>query len=132
MSDSLPHCGLQHARLPCLLPSPGVCSNLSIELVMPFKHLSSVIPFSSCLQSCPASESFPMSQFFASDGQSIGISASASVLPMNIQNCFPLGCTGWISLLFKGLLRVFSNTSVQKYEFFVTQLSLWSTSHNHT
>ena len=86
--------------------------------------LSSVIPFSTCLQSFPASGSFPMSQFFASGSQSIGVSASASVLPMNIQDWFPLGWTGWISLQSKGLSRVFSNTTVQKHQFFNTQLSL--------
>ena len=87
---------------------------------------SSVIPFSSCLQSLPASGSFQMSQFFAAGGQSIGVSASASVLPINIQHWFPLGWTCWISLQFKGLSRVFSNTTVQKHQFFNAQLSLWS------
>ena len=114
MSDSLwPH-GLQHARLPCPSPTPGACSN-SCPLgrwVHPTIS-SSVIPFSFCLQSFPESRSFPMSQFFTSDGQSIGASASASVLPMNIQGWFPLGLTGWISLHSKGLSRVFSNTTVQ-------------------
>ena len=85
---------------------------------------SSVVPFSSILQSFPALGSFPMSQFFASGGQSIGVSASASVLPMNIQDWFPLGWTGWISLQSTGLLRVFSNTTVQKHQFFGAQLSL--------
>ena len=85
---------------------------------------SSVVPFSSCLQSSPTSGSFPMSQFFTSGGQSIGVSASASVLPMNIQHWFSLGCTGWISLQSKGLSRVFSNTTVQKHQLFSTQLSL--------
>ena len=93
---------------------------------------SSVIPFSSCLQSFAASGSFQMTQFFASGGQSIGVSASTSVLPMNIQDWFPLGWTGWISLPSKGLSRVFSNTTVQKHQFFGAQLSLWSNSHNHT
>ena len=93
---------------------------------------SSLIPFSSCLQSFPASESFPVSQFFASGGQSFGISASASVLPMNIQDWFPLGWAGWIALQSKGLLRVFSNTTVQKHQSFGAQLSLWSNSHIHT
>ena len=93
---------------------------------------SSVIPFSSCPQAFPASGSFPMSQFFASGGQSIGVSASTSVLPMNIQDWFPLGLTGLISLLSKGLSRVFSNTTVQKHQFFGVQLSLWSNSHIHT
>ena len=91
-----------------------------------------VIPFSSHLQYFPASRSFPMSQFFTSGGQSIGVSASASVLPMNIQCLFPLGWTGLISLKFKGLSRVFSITTVQKHQFFGTQLSLWSNSHIHT
>ena len=85
---------------------------------------SSVIPFSSHLQSFPASGSFPMSQFFASGAQSIGVSASASVLPVNIQDWFPLGWTGWISLKSKGLWRIFSNTTVQKHQFFSAQLSL--------
>ena len=93
---------------------------------------SSVVPFSSYLQSFPASGSFQMSQLFASDGQSIGVSASASVLPMNIQDWSPLGWTGWISLQSKGLSRVFSNTTVQKHQFFGAQLSLQSTSHIHT
>jgi len=93
---------------------------------------SSVIPFSSCLQSSPASGSFPMSQFFASGGQSIGASASISVLPMNIQDWFPLGLTGLISLLSKGLARVFSNKTVQKHQIFGAQLSLWSNTHIHT
>ena len=93
---------------------------------------SSVVPFSSRLQSFPASGYFPMSQFFASGGQSIGVSASASVLPMNTQDWFPLGWTGCISLLSKGLSRVFSNTTVQKQQFFIAQLSLWSNSHIHT
>ena len=93
---------------------------------------SSVAPFSSYLQSFPASGFFPSSQFFASGGQSIGVSASASVLPVNTQDWFPLGWTGWISLLSKGLSRVFSNTTVKKNEFFGTQRSLWSNSHIHT
>ena len=93
---------------------------------------SSVIPLSSCLQSFPASESFQTSQFFASCGQRTGVSASASDLPMNIQDWFPLGWTGWISLKSEGLSRVFSNTIVQKYQFFGAQLSLWSNSHIHT
>ena len=90
--------------------------------------ISSVVPFSSCLQSFPASGSFQICQFFPSGGQSIGVSASASVLPMNIQDWFPLGWTGWISLPSKGLSRVFFNTTVQKHQFFSTQLSLWSNS----
>ena len=90
-----------------------------------------VIPFSSHLQSSPASVSFQMSQFFVPGGQSIGVSASASVFPVNIQDWFPLGWTGWISLQSKGLSRVFSNTTVQKHQFFCTQLSLCSSSHMH-
>ena len=125
VSDSLwPH-GLQHYRLPCPSPTPGAGSN-SCPLSQ-WCHptiSSSVIPFSSCLQSFPASGSFPMSQFFASGGQSIGVSASASVLPMNIQDWFPLGWTGWISSQSKGLSSVFSNTTVQKHRIFGAQLSL--------
>ena len=124
VSDSLwPH-GLQHARLPCPSPTPGAYSN-SCPLSQ-WCHptiSSSVIPFSH-LQSFPASGSFPMSQLFASGGQSIGVSTSASVLPMNIQDWFPLGWTGWISLQSKGLSRVFSNTTVQKHQLFSAQLSL--------
>ena len=93
---------------------------------------SSVTPFSSCPQPFPASGSFQMSQLFASGGQSIGVSASTSVFPMNIQDWFPLGLTGWISLQSKGLSRVFSNTTVQKHQFFSAQLSLWSNSHIRT
>ena len=92
--------------------------------------LSSVIPFSSCLESFPAPESFLMSQLFASGGQNIG--DSGLVLPMNIQDWFPLGWTGWISLQSKGHSRVFSNTTVQKYQFFGAQPSLWSNTHIHT
>ena len=124
---------LKHARLPCPSPTPGDCSN-SCPLSR-WCHptiSSSVIPFSSCLQSSPASGSFPVSQFFTSGGESIGASVSASVLPKNIQNWFPLGWTGWISLHSKGLSRVFCNTTVQKHQFFITQLSLWSNSNIHT
>ena len=105
---------------------------MSIELVMPSNHLILCHPLSSCLQSFPALESFQMRQFFTSGGQSIGVSASTSVLPMNIQDWSPLGWTGWISLQSKGLSRVFSNTTVQRHQFFSTPLSLQSTSHNHT
>ena len=123
MSDSLRFHGLQHARHPCPSPTPGICSNsCSLSQCCHPTISSSVIPFSSHLRSYPASGSFQMSQFFASDGQSIR--ASASVLPMNIQNWFPLGWTGWISLQSKGLSRVFSNTTVQKHQFFCAQLSL--------
>ena len=93
---------------------------------------SSVIPYLSRLQSFPASGAFQMSQFFTSGGQSIGVSASASVLPINTQDWYPLGWTGWISLQSKGLLRVFSNTTAQKHQFFGAQLSLQSNSHIHT
>ena len=93
---------------------------------------SSAIHFSSCPQPFPSSGSFSMSQVFASEGQSIGASASASVLPMNIQNWFPLGLTGLIFLLFKGLSGVFSHITIQEHQFFGTQLSLWSNSHIHT
>ena len=133
VSNSLQPHGLQHARLPCPSPTPGACSN-SCPLSQ-WCHptiSSSVIPFPSCLQSCPESGSFLMSQLFASGGQSIGASASASVLPMNIQEWFLLGWTGWISLQSKGLSRVFSNTTVQKHQFSGAQLSLWSSSHIHT
>ena len=125
VSDSLwPH-GLQHTRPPCPSQTPRAYSN-SCPLSW-WCHptiSSSVVPFSSHLQSFPASESFPRSQFFVSGGQSIGVSASASILPMNIQDWFPLGWTGWISLQSKGLSRVFSNTTVQKHQFFGAQFSL--------
>ena len=104
---------------------------MSIESVMPSHHLILCLPSSSRLQSFPASGSFPMSQFFASGGQNIGVSASASVFPMNVQNWFPLGLTSLISWLSK-LLSVFSNITVQKHQFFGAQLSLWSKSHIHT
>ena len=133
MSNSLQPHGLQHTRCPCPSPTPTVHSN-SCPLSR-WCHptiSSSVVPFSSCPQSFPESGSFPMSQLFTWGGQSIGVSASASVLPMNIQDWFPLGWTGWISLLPKGLSRVFSNTTVQKHQFFGAQLSLWSNSHIHT
>ena len=125
MSDSFRPHGLQHARLPYPSPTPRACSNScpSSQWCHPTIS-SSVIPFSSCLRSFPALGSFPMSQFFISGGQSIGVSASASVLPINIQDWSPLGWTGWISLQSKGLSRVFSNTTVQKHQFFGTQLSL--------
>ena len=129
MSHSLQSHGLQHDRFPCPSPTPGVYSNS-----YPLSQWCSsfVIPFSSHLQSFPASGYFQMSQFFTSGGQSIGVSASASVLPLNIQDWSPLGWTGWISLQSKGLSRVFSNTTVQKHQFFGSQLSLWSNSHIHT
>ena len=125
VSDSLWPQGLQHARPPCPSPAPGVYSNSGpLSRRSPPTILSSVIPFSSCLQSFPASGSFQMNQLFTSDGQSIRLSASSSVLPMNIQDWFPLGWTGWTSLLSKGLSRVFSNTTVQKHRFFSPHLSL--------
>ena len=104
-------------------PSQSLLKLMSIKSVMPFNHLILCVPFSSHLLSFPASGSFPMSQFFASGGQSTGVSASASVLPMNIQDWLPLGWTGWISLQSKGLSRVFFNTTVQKHQF-DAQLSL--------
>ena len=120
VSDSLRPHELQHARPPCPSPTPGVHSNSRPS--SPWCHpaiSSSVIPFSSCPQSLPPSESFPMSQLFAWGGQSIGVSASASVLPMNTQD-WSLEWSGWISLQSKGLSRVFSNTTVQKHQFFGT------------
>ena len=122
-----PH-ALQHTRPPCPSPTPRACSN-SCPLSW-WCHptiSSSVVPFSSHLQYFPASWSFPRSQFFTLGGQSIGALASASVLPMNIHDWFPLGWTGWISLKPKGLSRVFFNTTVQKQQFFGTQLSYSST-----
>ena len=133
VSDSFRPQGLQHTRPPCPLPTPGVYSNsCALSRWCHPTISSSVIPFSSWLQSFPASGSFPISQFFASGGQSIGVSASASVLPMTIQDWFPLGWTSWISLQSKGLSRVFSSTTIQNHEFFGTQLSLWSNSHMST
>ena len=133
VSDSLwPH-ELLHARLPCPSPTPEAYSN-SCPLSW-WCHPTiafSVIPFSACLQSFPASASFRVSQFFTSGGQNIAVSASASVLPMNIQDWSSLGWTGWVSLQSKGLSRVFSNTTVQKHQFFDAQLSLWSNSNIHT
>ena len=118
--------------LPCPLPTPRACSNSCPSSRWCHPTISSsVVPFSSCLQSFPASRSFPRSQFFTSGGQSIGDSASASVLPINIQDWFPLRLTGLISLQSKKLSRDFSNTTVQKHQFFGTQLSLWSNSHIH-
>ena len=125
--------GLQHARLPCPSPTPGACSNshpLS-QWCQPTIS-SSVIPFSTCPQSFPASGSFKMSQLFAWGGLSIGVSASKSVLRMSTQDWSPLGWTGWISLQSKGLSRVFSNTTVQKHQFFSAQPSSQFNSHIHT
>ena len=123
----------QHARPPYPSPTARVYPNLCpLSWWCHPTISSSVVPFSSCPQSFPASGSFQMSQLFTSDGQSIGVSASASVLPMNIQDWSPLGWTGWISLQSKGLSRVFSNTTVQKSQFFGPQHSFWSNSHIHT
>ena len=132
VSDSLRPHELQHARPPCPSPTPGVYPNLcpSSQWCHPAIS-SSVIPFSSYPQSLPASGSFPMSQLFTSGGQSTGVSAAASVFPMNTQHRSPLGWTGWISLQSKGLSRVFSNTMVQKHQFFSAQLSSQSNSHSH-
>ena len=131
MSNSLQPHGLQHTRPPCPSPSPGACSNS-----FPLSHWchptisSSVVPFS-YLQSFPASGAFPKFWPFTSSGQSTGASATMSILPMNIQDWFPLGWTGWISLQSKWLSRVFSNTTVQKHHFFGAQPSLWSSAHTY-
>ena len=133
VSDSLRPHELQHARPPCPSPTPRVHPNSrpSSQWCHPAIS-SSVVPFSSCPKSLPASESFPMSQLFTWGGQSTGVSASASVLPMNTQEQSPLEWTGWISLQSKGLSRVFSNTTVQKHQFFGAQLSSQPNSHIHT
>ena len=133
MSDSLPPHESQHARPPCPSPTPRVHPNSCPSSRWCHPAISSSgIPFSSCPQSLPASESFPMSQLFSRVGQSTGVSALASVLPMNTQAWSPLEWTGYISLQSKGLSRVFSNTTVQKHQFFGTQLSSQSNSHIHT
>ena len=125
VSNSLRPRGLQHARPPCPSPTPGACSDSGpLSWWCHPTISSSVIPIFSCLQSFPASGSFQMSQFFSSDGQSIGVSASTSVLPMNIQDWIPLGWTALISLLSKGPSRVFSNTTILKHQFFGAQPSL--------
>ena len=131
--NSLWPCEPQHARPPCPSPTPGVYSDSypSRQWCHPAIS-SSVVPFSSCPQSLPASGSFPMSQLFACGGQSIGVSVSVSVFPMNTQDWSPLGWTGWISLQSKRLSKVFSNTTVQKHQFFGAQLSSQSNSHIHT
>ena len=132
VSDSLRPYESQHARHPCPSPTPRVHSDSRPSSRWCHPTISSpVIPFSTRPQSFPASGSFQMSQLFASGGQSIGVSALTSVLPMNTQDWSPLGWTGWISLQSKGFPRVFSNTTVQKHQFFSAQLSLWSNSHNH-
>ena len=123
----------QHTRPPCPSPTLGVYPNSCPSSWWCHPAISSsVIPFSSCPKSLPASGSFPMSQLFTWGGQSIEVSASAPVLPMNTQDWSPLGWTGWISLQSKGLSRVFFNTTVQKHQFFGTQLSSQSHSHIHT
>ena len=132
VSNSLRPHESQHARPPCPSPTPGVHSDSR-----PWSRWchpaisSSVVPFSSCPQSLPASESFPMSQLFTSGGQSTGVSASASFLPKKFQGWSPSEWTGWISLQSKGLARVFSNTPVQRHQFFGAQLSSQSNSHIH-
>ena len=133
VSDSLRPHESQHARPPCPSPTPGVHSNScpSSQWCHPAIS-SSVVPFSSCPRSFPASESFPMSQLFAWGGQSTGVSALASLLPVNTQGWSPSEWTGWISLQSKGLSRVFSNTTVQKHQFFGTLPSSQSNSHIHT
>ena len=132
VSDSLwPH-ESQHPRPSCPSPTPGVHSNSCPSSRWCHSVISSsVIPFSSCPQSLPASGSFPMSQLFTWGGHSIGVSASSSVLPMNTQDWSPLGWTGWISLQSKGLSRVFSNTTVQMHQFFGIQLSSQSNNQIH-
>ena len=133
MSDSLQPHESQHARPPCPSPTPRLHPNP--RPLSRWCHptiSSSVIPFSSCLQSFPASGAFQMNQFFTSSGQNIGVSALTSDLRMNTQDWFPLEWTGWISLQSNRLSRVFSNTTVQKHQFFGAQLSLWSNSHIHT
>ena len=132
MSNSLQHHGLQHARLPCPSPTPGAYSNPCSSGQWWNPTISSSVFPSPPVQCFPASGSFPMSQFFASGGQSIGVSTSASVFPMNIQNWFPFRLTGLISSQSKGFSRVSSNTTVQKHQFLGTQLSLESDSHIHT
>ena len=133
MSESLRPHELQHSRPPCPSPTPRVHSNSSPSSRWCHPAISSsVIPFSSCPQPLPASESFPMSQLFAWGGQNTRVSASASFLPKNMQDWSPSEWTGWISLQSKGLSRVFSNTTVQKHQFFGTWLSSQSNSHIHT
>ena len=130
MSEFLRPHELQHTRLPCPSPTSGAYSNSCPSNWWCHPTISSfVVPLPSCLQSFTASGSFPMNQFFASGGPSIGVSAAASVLPMNIQDWSPLGWTGWISLESKRPSRVSSNTTVQKHQFFSAQLSSQSNSH---
>ena len=132
ISDSLRPHGLQHERLPCPSSSPGVCSNSCPSSQWCHSTISSsFVPFSSYLDSFPASKSFPVSQLFVSGSQSMETSASSSVLPVNIQGCFPLGLTGLNSLFTRGLSRVFSSTTIWKHQFFGAQHSLWSNSQTH-
>ena len=122
-------CSTPGCRLLCPSPTPQACSKACPSSWWCHPTISSsIVPFS-CFQSFPTSGSFPVSKFFPSGGQSIGASASASVLPINIQDWFPIWLTGWISLQFKEISRVFSNITVQKHQFFGTQLSLWSNYH---
>ena len=132
MPNSLWHHELQHARPPCPSSTHRAYSNSCPLSLWCHPTISSIVPFSSCLQSFPASGSFPVSWLFTSGGQNIGVSASALVLPMNTQDWSPLGWTGWISLQSKGLSRVFSNTTVQKHQFSSTQPSSQSNAHIHT
>ena len=132
-SNSLSPPGIQHTRLPCPSPTHRACSNSCPSSRWCHPTISSSMDPSSCLQSSfPALGSFQMSPFLTSDGQSIGVSASASVLPINIQDWFPLGWTGLLCLMSKGFSKVFSNTTVQNHQFFSAQLSLWFNSHIHT
>ena len=132
VSDSLQPHESQHARTPCPSPTPGVHSDSRPSSPWCHPAISSSVVLFSCPQSLPASESFPMSQLFAWGGQSIGVSAAASLLPKKSQGWSPLGWTGWISLQSMGLSRVFSNTAVQKHQLFGTQLSSQSNYHIHT
>ena len=133
MSNSLQPHGLQHTRIPCPSSTPRVCSNSDPSSQWCHPTISSsAVPFSSCFQYFPASGTLPMSQLFTSGGQSIGVSASALVLAMNIQSWFPLGLTGLITLLSKGLSKIFYSITVRKHQFFGNQLSLWSNSHIRT
>ena len=138
MSDSVTPWTAAHQTSLSITNTHSLLKLMCTELVMPSNLIqahpisSSIVPFFSCLQFFPASGSFPMGQLFTSGGQSIGVSASASVLPMNVQDGFPLGLTGLISVQHKGVSRVFSNTTVEKHQFFSAQLSLWSNTHIHT
>ena len=132
MSKSFQPCGLQRASLLCPFLFPGVCSNSRPLSRWCYLTIACSATLFFCLQSFPASGSFPMSPLFASGGQSIGVSASALFLPMNIQGWFPLGWTGWIFLQSKGLSRVFFNTTIWKHQFIGVQLSLHSKTHIHT